>query len=49
MGGAARRPMIWVDHLTGRYRLTLGGTFGNYLDSGRTPAVGHVAARRGDL
>ena len=40
-------PMIWVDHVTGHYRLTLGGTFGNYLDSGRTPAVGqwqHVAA-----
>ena len=42
-GGA----MIWVDHATGRYRLTLGGSFGDYLDSGRTPLVGqwqHVAA-----
>ena len=40
-------PMIWVDHVTGHYRLTLGGSFGNYLDSGRSPAVGrwqHVAA-----
>jgi hypothetical protein len=39
--------MLWVDHLNGRYRLALGGSFGNYLDSGRTPAVGqwqHVAA-----
>ncbi len=42
-GGA----MIWVDHASGRYRLTLGGNFGDYLDSGRAPAVGrwqHVAA-----
>ncbi len=40
-------PMIWVDHINGRYRLTLGSSFGNYLDSGRTPTVGqwqHVAA-----
>jgi hypothetical protein len=39
--------MIWVDHIAGRYRLALGGTFGNYLDSGRAPVVGqwqHVAA-----
>jgi chitodextrinase len=43
-GGGA---MIWVDHADGRYRLTLGGNFANYLDSGRSPAVGrwqHVAA-----
>ncbi len=42
-GGA----MIWVDHFEGRYRLTLGSNFGNYLDSGRAPSVGqwqHVAA-----
>ena len=42
-GGA----MIWVDHATARYRLTLGGSFSDYLDSGRGPAVGrwqHVAA-----
>ena len=40
-------PMLWVDHLAGRYRLTLGASFADYLDSGRTPAVGqwqHVAA-----
>ena len=40
-------PMIWVDHANGRYRLTLGSSFANYLDSGRTPTVGqwqHVAA-----
>ena len=40
-------PMIWVDHVAGRYRLTLGANSANYLDSGRTPAVGqwqHVAA-----
>jgi chitodextrinase len=43
-GGGA---MIWVDHLTGDYRLAVGSTFAGYLDSGRTPAVGrwqHVAA-----
>ena len=40
-------PMIWVDHISGRYYLTLNKGFGNYLDSGRTPTVGawqHVAA-----
>ncbi len=40
-------PMIWVDHATGRYRLTLGVSFANYVDSGRAPTVGqwqHVAA-----
>jgi Concanavalin A-like lectin/glucanases superfamily/Bacterial Ig-like domain/Bacterial Ig domain len=43
-GGGA---MIWVDHLTGHYRLTLGPNFSSYLDSGRTPVVGqwqHLAA-----
>jgi concanavalin A-like lectin/glucanase superfamily protein/Big-like domain-containing protein len=43
-GGGA---MIWVDHLTGRYRLAMGMNFGGYVDSGRTPTVGqwqHVAA-----
>ena len=47
VGGQNGGPMLWVDHVNGRYRLTLGGSFGNYLDSGRTPAVGqwqHVAA-----
>ena len=40
-------PMIWVDNVSGHYRLTLGATSGNYLDSGVTPAIGrwqHVAA-----
>ncbi|NUT55133.1 MAG: hypothetical protein HOQ03_04015, partial [Thermoleophilia bacterium] len=41
-------PMIWVDHAGGRYYLTLGAaSFADYLDSGRTPAVGqweHIAA-----
>ena len=40
-------PMIWVDHIAGRYYLTLGGSMSTYLDSGRTPTVGqweHVAA-----
>jgi chitodextrinase len=41
-------PMIWVDHVAGRYRLTLGkAALGDYLDSGQSPAVGqwqHVAA-----
>jgi len=43
-GGGA---MIWIDHISGHYRLTLGSTFSNYLDSGRTPNVGqwqYVAA-----
>jgi chitodextrinase len=43
-GGGA---MIWVDHVSGHYRLTLGGNFGDYLDSGRSPAIRrwqHVAA-----
>jgi hypothetical protein len=47
VGGQNGGPMLWVDHVNGRYRLTLGASFGNYLDSGRTPAVGqwqHVAA-----
>ncbi len=33
-------PMIWVDNVNGRYMLTLGADSTNYLDSGRTPAVG---------
>ena len=40
-------PMIWADHLSGHYRLTLGTSFSSYLDSGRTPLVGqwqHLAA-----
>ena len=40
-------PMIWVDHASGRYRLTLTPNAENYLDSGRAPATGrwqHVAA-----
>ena len=39
--------MIWIDHLAGRYQLTLGSNLSSYLDSGRTPTVGqweHVAA-----
>ena len=43
-GGGA---MVWVDHIAGNYRLALGGSFANYLDSGRAPTVGkwqHVAA-----
>jgi Concanavalin A-like lectin/glucanases superfamily/Bacterial Ig-like domain/Bacterial Ig domain len=40
-GGQGGGPMIWVDHVSGHYRLTLGGSFSNYLDSGVTPAVGH--------
>jgi hypothetical protein len=40
-------PMIWVDHVTGHYRLTLGTDFDGYLDSGQAPVPGtwqHVAA-----
>jgi hypothetical protein len=39
--------MIWIDHLTGHLRLTLGTDLNNYLDSGFTPLIGtwqHVAA-----
>ena len=39
--------MIWVDHVAGRYYLTLGGSSPTYLDSGPPAAVGqweHVAA-----
>ena len=35
-GGA----MLWIDHLSGDYRLALGGSLSNYVDSGRTPTVG---------
>ena len=38
-------PMLWTHHITGRWTLTLGS--GEYLDSGRLPAVGqwqHIAA-----
>jgi hypothetical protein len=47
VGGQGGGAMIWVDHITGHYRLTFGDTFGNFLDSGVAPAVGrwqHVAA-----
>ncbi len=40
-------PMLWVDHINGHYMLTIGTNFGDYLDSGVSPAVGtwqHVAA-----
>ncbi len=40
-------PMIWVDHVNGRYNLTLGSGPSTYLDSGQTPNAGvwqHVAA-----
>ena len=40
-------PMIWVDHVTGHYRLTLGAQFADYLDSGRHPpsAAGSTSRR----
>ena len=38
--------MIWVDHVTGRYRLTLGTSFGSYLDSGRARGRPMAARRR---
>lgn len=40
-------PMIWVDHVAGRYRLTTERDLSGYLDSGVAPAIGrwqHVAA-----
>ena len=40
-------PMLWVDHLDGRYYLTLGASLSSYLDSGVSAGVGqwqHVAA-----
>ena len=45
--GAGAGPMIWVDHLEGRYRLTTGQGLESYLDSGETPVAGtwqHLAA-----
>jgi len=46
--GADGGPMIWADHVVGRYRLTLGkAPLDEYLDSGRSPAIGqweHLAA-----
>jgi len=48
VGGDSGGPMIWVDHLAGRYRLTLNATgVPDYLDSGRSPLPGqwqHLAA-----
>jgi fibronectin type 3 domain-containing protein len=43
-GGGA---MLWIDHLSGDYRLALGTNLGNYVDSHQTPTVGqwqYVAA-----
>ena len=40
-------PMIWVDHVSGHYYLTLGKGLNNYLDSGIVPTAGtwqHLAA-----
>ena len=40
-------PMLWIDHIAGRYQLTLGGSLSTYLDSGVNPIVGqwqHLAA-----
>ena len=40
-------PMIWIDHINGDYRLTLGNSLSTYLDSGQPAAIGrwqHVAA-----
>jgi len=40
--------MIWVDHIAGRYYLTLGnGSISTYLDSGRTPTVDGYTLERG--
>ena len=41
-------PMIWVDHVSGHYRLTLGASLGNYLDSGVAPPsdAGSTSPRR---
>ena len=39
--------MIWIDHVSSRYYLTMAQGFSNYLDSGQSPVVGqwqHVAA-----
>jgi hypothetical protein len=48
VGGENGGPMIWVDHVSGRYRLTFNkGTVDDYLDSGRSPTPGqwqHLAA-----
>ncbi len=45
--GANGGPMLWVDHVTGHYYLTLNQGLSNYLDSGVVPNAGswqHVAA-----
>ena len=45
--GSQGGPMIWIDHINGDYRLTLGSSLSTYLDSGQVAAVGrwqHVAA-----
>ena len=45
--GPAAGPMIWVDHVEGRYRLTTGQGLESYLDSGETPVAAtwqHLAA-----
>ena len=48
VGAQSGGPMIWIDHVAGRYYLTLGASgISNYLDSGRLPTVGqweHIAA-----
>ncbi len=40
-------PMLWIDHIAGRYHQTLASGMANYLDSTRSPALGvwqHLAA-----
>ena len=41
--------MIWVDHVSGRYNLTLGTAPAPISTPGHAPAVGQLAARRGDV
>jgi Concanavalin A-like lectin/glucanases superfamily/Bacterial Ig domain/Bacterial Ig-like domain/Fibronectin type III domain len=46
-GNQTGGPMIWVDHISGHYYLTLGHNMSDYLDSGQGPVAGqwqHVAA-----
>jgi chitodextrinase len=40
-------PMLWVDHIAGRYYATLNSGMSNYLDSTKSPTIGtwqHIAA-----
>jgi chitodextrinase len=39
VSGQGGGPMVWTDHVAGRYQLTLSAGTANYLDSGRVPTT----------